>query len=83
MRGKAATTMKCIKNYLNTFSCSLGGQTEGFPELTSENILETKPIINIDDESFFLPLYVQLHRVDVLLESILKDDPIVWNDLFQ
>ncbi len=71
------------KNYLNTFSCSLGGQTEGFPELTSENILETKPIIKINDESFFLPLYTQLHRVDVLLESILKDDPIVWNDLFE
>ena len=71
------------KNYLNTFSCSLDGQTGGFPESASENILETKPIINIDDESFFLPLYVQLHRVDVLLESILKDDPIIWNDLFK
>lgn len=65
-----------FKNYLNTFSCTFGGQTNEFNDPISENVLSYKPIIKIDENTFViaLPSLISDTRLDLLLERLLENE---------
>ena len=64
-----------FRKYLNTFSCEIGKQFKDFENPLSDNILFYKPIIKINDDSFFIPKADILHyKIDTLLEYLLNDE---------
>ena len=64
-----------FKKYLNAFSCKIGDQFEDFKNPLSDNILFYKPIIKIDDDSFFIPkVDILEYKLDVLLEYLLRPE---------
>ena len=78
------TNKKAFRNYLNTFSCTFGEQFENFESPLSDNIIFHKPIIKLDDNTFFLPKYDFLrNRLDRLLEYVLEKEKQshseIWN----
>lgn len=72
------------KKFLNTFSCTFGEQFKEFDDLLSDNVIFYKPIIKLDEDTFFLPKPDFLHdKLDSLLEYLLEDEKKnktdIWN----
>lgn len=64
-----------FKKYLNTFSCTFGDQLENFEDPLSDNIIFYKPIIKLDNNTFFLPKPDVLRdKLDRLLEFLLEKE---------
>ncbi|MGI0047874.1 MAG: hypothetical protein ACREBB_11935 [Nitrosotalea sp.] len=73
-----------FRKYLNTFSCSFGDQFKEFEDPLSDNIIFYKPIIKLDDDTFFIPKPDFLHdKLDLLLEFLLEEEKQshsgIWN----
>jgi len=67
--------VQSFKNFLKTFSCKIGDQFNNFENPLSDNIIFYKPIIQIDENKFFIPKPDFLkYKLDVLLEYLLKDE---------
>ena len=78
------TNVEVFRKYLNAFSCVLGEQFESFESPLTDNILFYKPIIKLDNNTFFLPKPDFLDdKLDRLLEFLLKEEKQfqsnIWN----
>ena len=78
------TNKDAFKKYLNTFSCMLGDQFEDFEDPLSENIISYKPIIKLDENTFFMSQPSLLDtNLDDLLEYLLEEEKKInsetWN----
>ena len=60
-----------VKKFLKLFSCRPGEQLEDFTEPGDENIYSYKPIIEIQDDVYFLPN-------KMLLASAIYKSPLYW-----
>lgn len=72
-----------FKKCLNTFSCSFGDQLQEFTDPLSDNIVNFKPIIKLNEHAFFV-LKHELDRslvkmLEFLLEEEKQKTPSVWN----
>lgn len=75
------TNRDAFKRYLNTFSCTFGGQFEDFEDPLSENIIVYKPIIKLDENTFFLAKPDLLHnKLDRLLEFLLEGEKQIYSE---
>ena len=77
-----------FRKYLNTFSCTFGDQFEEFGDPLSDNIIFYKPIIKLDDDTFFIPKPDFLHdKLDLLLEFLLEGEKQshsdIWNNFVE
>ena len=63
-----------LKNYLNCFSCTFGDQFNDFKTPADENVIYYKPIIKLDENTFFVcrPDVLE-QKLDVLIEYLLLD----------
>ena len=69
------TNRDAFKRYLNAFSCTFGGQFEDFENPLSENVILYKPIIKLDENTFFLSQPDLLRaKLDRLLEFLLEGE---------
>lgn len=72
-----------FRKYLNTFSCTFGNQFKEFEDPLSDNIIFYKPIIKLDDDTFFLPKPDFLHdKLDLLLEFLLEGEKLSRSDIW-
>lgn len=79
------TNKDSFKKYLNTFSCTFGEQLNQFEDPLSDNIIFYKPIIKLDEDTFFFPKPDFLHdKLDLLLEFLLEEEKQsrsnIWNE---
>jgi hypothetical protein len=77
-----------FRRYLDTFSCTFGEQIKEFEDPLSDNIIFYKPIIKLDDNTFFLPKPDFLHdKLDSLLEFLLEEEKqthsTIWNQFIE
>ena len=82
------TNKKSFRKFLNTFSCTFGEQFEDFESPLSDNIFFYKPIVKLDDNTFFLPKPdFLLDRLDRLLEYSLENEKQshsnIWNQFVE
>ncbi len=72
-----------FKKCLNAFSCSLGSQLRGFTDPMSDNIVNFKPIVKLDDHTFFISKYELDRGLAGMLEFLLEEEkqrfPDVWS----
>jgi len=79
---------EAFRKYLNTFSCTFEEQFEEFEDPLSDNIIFYKPILKLNDNTFFLPKPDFLHdKLDRLLEFLLEkekqDHSDTWNKFIE
>ena len=80
---RGITNKKVFRKYLNTFSCTFGEQFEDFESPLSDNVIFYKPIIKLNDRTFFLPKPdFLLDRLDRLLEYILESEKQSHSDIW-
>lgn len=77
-----------FREYLNTFSCTFGDQFKEFEDPLSDNIIFYKPIIKLNEDTFFLPKPDFLHdKLDLLLEFLLEEEKqfhsTIWNQFVE
>lgn len=72
-----------FKNYLNNLSCTFGDQFTDFQTPHDENIIYYKPIIKLDENTFFVcrPDVLE-QRLDVLFEYLLLNKKIEKSKLW-
>lgn len=72
-----------FKNYLNHFSCTFGDQFQDFKTPADENIIYYKPIIKLDENTFFVcrPDVLE-QKLDVLIEYLLLDQKTEKSELW-
>jgi len=73
----------CFKNYLNNLSCTFGEQVESFKTPSDENIIFYKPIIKLDENTFFIcrPDVLE-QRLEILFDYLLLDEKIKKSELW-
>jgi len=72
-----------FRKLLSALSCGFGKQLETFSDPLSENILNLKPFIKIDEDNYFCPILNNLNpKLDIFLEYLLNDEKLndtsVW-----
>lgn len=73
----------CFKNYLKSLSCTFSEQFESFKTSNDENIIYYKPIIKLDENTFFVSRPDVLEqRLDVVFEYLLLDEKIKKSELW-
>ncbi len=72
-----------LKNYLNCFSCTFGDQFDNFKTPADENIIYYKPIIKLDENTFFVcrPDVLE-QKLDVLIEYMLLNQKTEKSELW-
>ena len=72
-----------FKKCLNAFSCSFGDQLQEFADPSSDNIVNFKPIVKLDDHAFFVLKHELDRNLAQMLEFLLEEEkqktPSVWN----
>jgi hypothetical protein len=75
--------MKSFENYINRLSCKFGNENTTYECPLDDNIILTKPIINIDNKNYFCPSFHDLTKnLPLILENLLKKEkenyPSIW-----
>jgi len=72
-----------FKNYLKTLSCKFGENNE-YDSVLDDNIILTRPIINLDDRYYFSPSFLDLTgRLPLILETLLEPEKLNQTKLWQ
>ncbi len=86
--GMSSQEKKVFLAYLDAFSCTFGDQFKNFQGPLSDNIIFYKPIIRLDEKTFFFPkpeiLRDRLDQaLEYLLESERKQNTDTWKKFVQ
>jgi len=65
-----------FKKYLNMLSCKFGQGEQGYDSPLDPNIFDNKPIINLENDTFFCPNpHMLFYKLPVILENFIKEIP--------